>query len=107
MYSGREGSPTPTITPTFPWLPVEQEIFVNLSGGFVQGIWDHVSSPESASTLMASYDGYERSDRLGDKRSTFNIDFHRSDALRADITWCGEPVIGGLPRSRVDRFVYL
>jgi iron complex outermembrane receptor protein len=89
MYSGREGSPTPTITPTFPWLPVEQEIFVNLSGGFVQGIWDHVSSPESASTLMASYDGYERSDRLGDKRSTFNIDFHRSDALgsRHHLVW--------------------
>ena len=107
MYSGREGSPTPTITPTFPWLPVEQEIFVNLSGGFVQGIWDHVSSPESASTLMASYDGYERSDRLEISAAhSISISIGAMH-WAADITWCGEPVIGGLPRSRVDRFVYL
>jgi iron complex outermembrane recepter protein len=109
IYTGREGSPTPTITPTFPWLPLEQEIFVNLSGGFVQAIWDHASSAESASTVMASYDGYERSDRLGDKRSTFNIDFHRSDALGsrhhlvwgAGYRWTSEKSIGSFRLSLI------
>ena len=46
-------------------------------------------SERSDSTLMVSYDQYERSDLLGDKRRTFNVDFHHHYALgaRQELVW--------------------
>jgi iron complex outermembrane recepter protein len=82
MYGGREGDPAMTLPSiTSPGL-VDTEVFVNLSGGFMQSIWDHTYSERSDSTLMVSYDQYERCNLLGDKRKTFNADFHHHLAWR-------------------------
>jgi iron complex outermembrane recepter protein len=89
MYAGREGDPvTILLSITAPRL-VNTERFVNLSGGFLQSIWDHNYSERSDSKLMASYDQYERSDLLGDTRQTFNVDFHHHYQLgeRQDFVW--------------------
>jgi iron complex outermembrane receptor protein len=88
MYAGREGDPT-TILPSIISPRVNAEVFVNLSGGFIQSIWNHTYSERSNSTLMASYDSYERSDLLGDKRKTFNVDFthHLSWGERHQFVW--------------------
>ena len=88
MYTGREGE-TISPRPTSALSPASGEIFVNLAGGFVQGIWNHESTRGSSNTLMVSFDQYERSDLLGDKRETFNIDFHRNQSWgeRQQIVW--------------------
>jgi iron complex outermembrane recepter protein len=89
IYTGREGDPVtilPSLTATG---PVDKEVFVNLSGAFVQTMWDHEYNEHSESTLMVSYDRYERSDLLGDRRGTFNADFHHHFGLgrRQDVVW--------------------
>ena len=76
MYSGRQGDVAPTITSITAAGPMQKSIFVNLSGGYIQGIWNHTRSEESGSTLMLSYDQYRRDDLLTDQRKTFNLDFH-------------------------------
>jgi hypothetical protein len=88
MYTGREGE-TIGPRPTSALSPASGEIFVNLAGGFVQGICNHESTRGSSNTLMVSFDQYERSDLLGDKRETFNIDFHRNQSRgeRQQIVW--------------------
>ena len=89
IYSAREGLPTinfPSVTATA-LQKVEQ--LVNLSGGFVQGAWDHTLSPRSDTTLQVSYDKYEREDILREDRSTLDIDFqhHFSGWARQNIVW--------------------
>jgi iron complex outermembrane recepter protein len=74
LYSGREGNPTTALL-SISSPRVNQELFLNVSGGFVQSIWNHTFSERSDGTLMASYDSYDRSDLLGDKRKTFNVDY--------------------------------
>jgi iron complex outermembrane recepter protein len=87
LYAGREGDPT-TILPsiTAPG-PVKAERFVNLSGGFLQSIWDHTYSERSDSKLMVSYDRYERTDLLRQRRQTFNVDFNHHFQLGARQEW--------------------
>jgi iron complex outermembrane recepter protein len=89
IYTGREGDPTTTLPSITSTARVDTDLFVNLSGGFLQSIWYHTYSERSDSTLMVSYDGYERSDLLGDKRKTFNIDFHHHLAWgsRHELVW--------------------
>ena len=58
IYSAREGIPTidfPSITAA---APQNIEQLGNLSGGFVQGVWDHTASPRSDTTLQVSYDTF-------------------------------------------------
>jgi iron complex outermembrane recepter protein len=89
MYVAREGIPTisfPSVTSTE--LQSVEEIG-NLSGAFVQGIWNHALSSHSDTSLQASYDGYEREDILRENRGTFDLDFqyHFSGWARQDILW--------------------
>ena len=89
MYVAREGIPTlsfPSVTATT--LQNVEEIG-NLSGAFVQGIWNHALSSHSDTSLQASYDRYEREDILRENRGTFDLDFqyHFSGWARQNIVW--------------------
>lgn len=80
LYSGRKGYRSPfQLTNTQ----------VNLSGGFLQGAWNHAYSSRSNASLQISYDQYERDDVLGDKRRTLDMNFQDRFAWgqRQDLTW--------------------
>jgi iron complex outermembrane receptor protein len=89
IYAGREGDPVQVLPSITSSGPVHQQLFANLSGGSLQSIWNHTYTEQSDSTLTASYDTYERSDRLGDKRKTWNLDFqhHFQQGQRQDFVW--------------------
>jgi iron complex outermembrane receptor protein len=89
IYSTREGLPTisfPSVTATA--LQNVEEL-ANESGGFVQGVWDHISSPHSDTTLQVSYDKYAREDILREHRGTLDLDFqhHFGGWARQNIVW--------------------
>jgi iron complex outermembrane recepter protein len=89
LYSAREGTPS-TFLPsvTAPAL-LDNELPVNLSGGFIQGAWDHTFSPQSDTSLQVSYDRYQRNDTLDEGRGTLDLDFqhHYSGWSRQNIVW--------------------
>ncbi len=80
LYSGREG-----LTTALQQIGTQ----VNLSGGFLQGIWNRTYSPRSDMTLQVSYDQYARNDVVGEKRKTFGLSFqdHLRWSERHDLTW--------------------
>jgi iron complex outermembrane recepter protein len=89
LYTGREGAPTvdfPSVT-----APTRQniELLANVSGGFIQGVWDHTSSPNSDTTLQASYERYERHDFLREGSNVLDLDFqyHYIGWARQNIVW--------------------
>jgi iron complex outermembrane receptor protein len=89
IYTAREGIPTinfPSVTAT---ALQNAEQLANLSGGFLEGAWDHAFSPHSDTTMRASYDRYEREDILEENRSTLDFDFqhHFSGWTRQNIVW--------------------
>jgi len=89
MYTGEEGLPATILPSITAPAPVNVEFEVPLSGGFLQGIWNHVSSSRSDTTLQISYDTYKRDDALRDARKTFNIDFqhHFESGERQNFVW--------------------
>jgi iron complex outermembrane receptor protein len=89
LYNGREGLPTmllPSITSPGPQATTTQ---VNLSGGYLQSVWNHVYSSRSDTTLQLSYDRYGRSDAIGETRGSFDADFQHHFAWheRQDVVW--------------------
>jgi iron complex outermembrane receptor protein len=89
MYSAREGTPT-TYDPSIAApasLPIE--LFVNIAGGFLQGVWADTYSPTSGTTLQVSYEHYARNDSVGDHRGTLNLDFahHFAWGDRNNVVW--------------------
>jgi iron complex outermembrane receptor protein len=89
IYSAREGNPTsefPSVTAT---ARQDVDLLVNLSGGFIQGVWDHTYSSRSDTALQISYDRYQRDDNLRDGRSTLDLDFqhHFTGWARQNILW--------------------
>jgi len=90
LYAGREGELglfLPSITsPSL--VPLAEEI--NLSGGFIQGTWQHQYSGKSESTLQASLTRYTRRDPLEpETRDTIDLDYHQHFAWkkRHDLVW--------------------
>jgi iron complex outermembrane recepter protein len=77
LYSARESSPEvilPSITsPAL--VPIDFPF--NLSGGFVQGVWQHAYSAQSNTSLEMSFDHYQRNDTLRDGRGTFDVNFQQ------------------------------
>jgi iron complex outermembrane recepter protein len=65
------------------------ELLANLSGGFLQGVWNHKSSPRSNTRLELSYQSYERNDQLRGTRQTYDLDFQNSfsGGARQNIVW--------------------
>jgi iron complex outermembrane receptor protein len=89
LYDGRENSDEgflPSITSSGTQL---RQARLTLSGGFLQSIWNHVSSPRSDTSLHVSYDHYSRPDQLGEKRDTLSADFqhHYLWGQRQTIVW--------------------
>jgi iron complex outermembrane recepter protein len=89
IYSARESIPTigfPAVTATA-LQNVDQ--LGNLSGGFIQGAWDHTLSPHSDTTVQVSYDRYERDDIIREGRGTLDVNFqhHFSGWKRQNIVW--------------------
>jgi iron complex outermembrane recepter protein len=89
VYSAREGTPTTYLPSVTAPALLDNEILANLSGGFVQGAWDHTLSPHSDISLQVSYDRYQRNDSLGEGRGTLDIDFqqHFNGWKRQNIVW--------------------
>lgn len=92
MYSIGEGSPTYNLPSVTSPAPVPVESIFGVTGGFLQSVWKHASSPSSDTTLVISYDRYERDDVLFDHRGTLDINFqHHFDwGSRQNILWGGE-----------------
>jgi iron complex outermembrane recepter protein len=89
LYSGREGDPTRNFVLTPAPATLNVDLLVNLSGGFLQGIWNHTSSAHSNTGLQLSYDTYKRIDRLREDRRTFDLDFQQnfSGWMRQNLIW--------------------
>jgi iron complex outermembrane receptor protein len=89
LYSGREGDPAiflPSITS--PGL-LNTELPVDVSGGFLESVWNHAYSTSSNSKLMVTYDAYDREDQLREERKTLDVDFqhHFAWGERQDLVW--------------------
>jgi iron complex outermembrane receptor protein len=89
IYTGREGNPTSTLPSILSPGPVSVENFVNLSGGYAQSIWSHTFSERSDMKVSGSYDAYERSLPLGERRKTVSMDFqhHYKAGRRHEVVW--------------------
>ena len=89
LYSGREGTPSTYLPSVTAPALLNNELLVDLSGGYLQGVWNHAFSPHSDTTLQVSYDTYERKDTLDEGRGTLNLDFqhHFSGWARQNIVW--------------------
>lgn len=92
LYSLREGEPTITLPSITSPAPIPVEDTVDVTGGFLQGVWKHVSSARSDTTLEVSYDQYKRHDVLRDDRGTLDIKFQHDFAWRNRqyVLWGGE-----------------
>jgi iron complex outermembrane receptor protein len=90
LYTAREGELgffLPSITS--PGLvPISEQI--NMSGGFIQSVWNHAYSARSDSTLQVSFNHYRRGDPLEPEiRDTLDLDYqnHIARGQRQDIVW--------------------
>jgi iron complex outermembrane recepter protein len=89
IYSAREGDPFAAFIFT-PGPAIQNvDLPVNLSGGFLHGVWNHTWSPHSDGSLQLSFDTYQRNDQLGEGRKTFALDFQHtfSGWARQNIVW--------------------
>jgi iron complex outermembrane receptor protein len=78
LYTGREHLPAYVLaSPTSSGsVPLDAES--NLSGGFLQSTWNHTFSARSATTVLASYQRYTRSDILNETSGTLDLDFQNN-----------------------------
>lgn len=91
IYTGREGQPTTEFPSVTSSGPQNIELLANLSGGFIQGVWDHTSSPNSDTSLEVSWERYKLNDILREHRGTLDIDFQ--DRYSG---WTGQNIVWGL-----------
>jgi len=89
LYSGREGIPSVMVASVT--SPEPQNVITqgNLSGGYIQSVWNHAYSNGSDTTLQLSFDRYRRDELIGETRNTLNVDFqhHLAWGARQDIVW--------------------
>jgi iron complex outermembrane receptor protein len=74
MYTGREGEPTYTLPSILAPGLVPVEMFINVSGGYLESVWRHTPSSRSDFTLTGAYETYERGDLLNDPRKSESLD---------------------------------
>jgi iron complex outermembrane recepter protein len=89
IYTGREGQEEIFLPSATSPSTVQIPVAVNLSGGFLQAMWNHAYSARSGTSLQIYYDRYERDDILGERRGTFDIDFthHLGWGARQNVVW--------------------
>ena len=88
LYRGEAGQAEPYLASVTSPLELVA-IGVNVSGGFVQGIWNHTFSARSGTSLQVSYQQYKRNDLILENRGTVDIDFqnHFLWGERQNIIW--------------------
>ena len=84
FYGGREGQGVLGLAPGL----VTKE-FGSLGGGDIEAYWNRTYSEESASTLQASFDRYERAIPFKDDRNTLDVAFQHyfSWGERQEVIW--------------------
>ncbi len=89
IYSGQENVPATHLVSISSPIPQFTDAPANLSGGYIQSVWNHTFSARTGTTLEFSYDTYQRNDALREGRKTANADFqeHFSWARRQNILW--------------------
>jgi iron complex outermembrane recepter protein len=89
LYRGNEGNPSLALLSVTSPGPQQVDPIVNLSGGFLQLVWDHTFSARSDISLQMSYDEFGRNDVLNETRNTMNLDFqhHFFWGQRQNIIW--------------------
>ncbi|MGB2591765.1 MAG: TonB-dependent receptor [Candidatus Acidiferrum sp.] len=89
IYTGNEGNPTMIFPSVTSPGEINVDPQVDLSGGFLQSVWDHTLSAHSSTELTVSYNAYQRNDALREGRKTFDIDFqhHIAWGSRQDFVW--------------------
>jgi iron complex outermembrane receptor protein len=89
LYTGQESQGEPFLASVI--SPAQQfiETKVNLSGGFLQGIWNHSFSAQSDTTLQISYDQSLRNNIIREDLHTWNVDFqhHFLWGNRQEVVW--------------------
>jgi iron complex outermembrane receptor protein len=88
VYNGKEGDPS-SFLPSITSASQNIDLNADLSGGYIQTIWNHAYSERSDTTLQISYESYKRGDPLMEKRKTANVDFQHRFAWgqRQNIVW--------------------
>ena len=89
IYTGRQGNPSIFLPSVTSPGTLDFDPQVDLAAGYLQSIWNHVYSNRSDSTLVVSFDTYDRDDVLREVRRTFSADFHHHFAWgeRQDVVW--------------------
>jgi iron complex outermembrane receptor protein len=89
IYTGGENIPVTRLesisSPNFQFTDSP----ANLSGGYIQSLWNHTFSARTGTTLEFSYDTYQRNDALREGRKTQNVEFqhHILWGNRQNILW--------------------
>lgn len=88
LYTAREGIVDDLFTAVGSPLTVNTG-HANLSGAYLQSVWEHAFANGSGASLETSFDSYKRNDVLREERKTFNVDFqhHFAWGRRQDIVW--------------------
>jgi iron complex outermembrane receptor protein len=89
LYTGRDGVPSTYLPSITSPAAVNVNLETNLSGGFIQSVWNHVYSTRSDTSLQISFDRSKREDALGEARNTVSVDFQHHIAWggRQDFVW--------------------
>jgi iron complex outermembrane recepter protein len=89
IYSGEENIPAIQLASISSSIPKFTDAPANLSGGYLQSVWNHTFSPRAGTTLEVSYGTYQRDDALREGRKTVDIEFqhHLQWGHRQNILW--------------------
>jgi iron complex outermembrane recepter protein len=89
IYAGREGQEIPYLPSIVSPAPELIDAEVNVSGGFLQGVWTHKYSDRADFSLQSSFERYEHDDALREGRATFDLTFqdHLAIGTRQDVVW--------------------
>jgi iron complex outermembrane receptor protein len=89
IYAGEENIPASQLASISSPIPQFIDAPANLSGGYLQSVWNHTFSTRAGTTLEVSYGTYQRNDALREGRKTVEIDFqhHLPWGGRQNILW--------------------
>ncbi len=88
-YTGREHNPAVTLISIYPPNSQYSDPSIDVSGGYLQSVWNHAFSSRSDTTWGVSYSASQRDDVLEESRKTLTVDFqhHFQWGDRQNIIW--------------------
>ena len=89
MYTGKEHNPAVSLISIGPPESQFLDASVNVSGGYLQSVWNHAFSPRSDTSLDVSYTASHRNDVLEEGRKTLTVNFQHHFRIgdRQDVIW--------------------